>query len=193
MFNKGKRESEEQLKKLEETIKEYQDRLADAEETIKQKEKELENIKKYQISPEEIEQKRLAKKLARSQNRPNDHSKKAINVVALVEAQLDAHKRKAHREMLKSILSDLIMDSLVGYKKDDNWFNHLDQINTEALSSIVMDDELPVSIRRKALSSIKDETIKKELDEQYFNRKLSREEIEANVDEGWYGFVNGNG
>ena len=114
MFNKGKRESEEQLKKLEETIKEYQDRLADAEETIKQKEKELENIKKYQISPEEIEQKRLAKKLARSQNRPNDHSKKAINVV---EAQLDAHKRKAHREMLKSILSDLIMDSLVGYKK----------------------------------------------------------------------------
>ena len=90
MFNKGKRESEEQLKKLEETIKEYQNRLADAEETIKQKEKELENIKKYQISPEEIEQKRLAKNLARSQNRPNDQSKKAINVVALVEAQLDA-------------------------------------------------------------------------------------------------------
>ena len=35
-----------------------------------------------------------------------------------------------------------------------------------------------------------EETIKKELDEQYFNRKLSREEIEANADEGWYGFVN---
>ena len=55
---------------------------------------------------------------------------------------------------------------------------------------IAMDEELPIDIRKKALSNIKDETIKKELDEQYFNRKLSREEIEANADEGWYGFVN---
>lgn len=190
MFNKSNRESKEQLKKLEETIKEYQDRLADAEETIRQKEKELENIKKYQLSPEEIEEKRLAKKLARSQNRPNDQAKREINVSTLVDAQLDAHKRKEHREMLKTILSDLIMDPLVGYKKDESWFNHLDKVNDEALSFIAMDDELPMNIRKKALSSIKDETIKQELDEQYFNRKLSREEIEANADEGWYGFVN---
>lgn len=190
MFNKSNRESKEQLKKLEETIKEYQDRLADAEETIRQKEKELENIKKYQLSPEEIEEKRLAKKLARSQNRPNDQAKREINVSTLVDAQLDAHKRKEHREMLKAILSDLIMDPLVGYKKDESWFNHLDKVNDEALSFIAMDDELPMNIRKKALSSIKDETIKQELDEQYFNRKLSREEIEANADEGWYGFVN---
>ena len=190
MFNKSNRESKEQLKKLEETIKEYQDRLADAEETIRQKEKELENIKKYQLSTEEIEEKRLAKKLARSQNRPNDQAKKEINVSTLVDAQLDAHKRKEHREMLKMILSDLIMDPLVGYKKDESWFNHLDKVNDEALSFIAMDDELPMNIRKKALSSIKDETIKQELDEQYFNRKLSREEIEANADEGWYGFVN---
>ena len=190
MFNKGKRESEEQLRQLEETIKDYREKLTDAEETIKRKDKELENIRKDKLSPEEIEKKRQAKKMARSQNRPNMQSKRDINIFALVDAQLDAHKRKEHKGMLETILSDLIMDPLVGYKKDENWLNHLDLVNTEALSFIAMDEELPIDIRKKALSNIKDETIKKELDEQYFNRKLSREEIEANADEGWYGFVN---
>ena len=59
MFGQKKRDNEEQLKKLEATIQDYQEKLAKAEETIKQKEKALENIKSQQLSPEEIAEKRV--------------------------------------------------------------------------------------------------------------------------------------
>ena len=70
-------------------------------------------------------EKRLAKKRDKSNSRAGEHTKK-LDVLALVEAQLYADKKKEHRAMLESILSDLILDDLVGYKKDENWFNYLD-------------------------------------------------------------------
>ena len=96
MFGQKKHDNEEQLKKLEATIQDYQEKLAKAEETIKQKEKALEHIKRQQLSPEEIAEKRLAKKREKSKNRAVEQGKRDINVFALVDAQLDAHKKKEH-------------------------------------------------------------------------------------------------
>ena len=153
MFGQKKRDNEEQLKKLEATIQDYQEKLAKAEETIKQKEKALENIKSQQLSPEEIAEKRLAKKRNKSNNRTGEQGKRDINVFALVDAQLDAHKKKEHREMLESILSDLILDPLVGYKKDEKWFQYLDLINIETLSIIIRDSDLPIDLKKQIAAS----------------------------------------
>lgn len=152
MFGKDKKQSEEQLRKLEETVQEYQEKLAKAEETIKQKEKALENIKKQQLSPEEIAEKRMAKKRNKSSSRAGEHTKK-LDVLALVDAQLFAEKKRKHRAMLESILSDLILDDLVGYKKDENWFNYLDRINPETLSIIIRDNDLSDNQRRRIAES----------------------------------------
>ena len=54
MFGQKKHDNEEQLKKLEATIQDYQEKLAKAEETIKQKEIALETIKSHKLSPEAI-------------------------------------------------------------------------------------------------------------------------------------------
>lgn len=147
MFGKDKKLNDERLKQLEETVREYQEKLAKAEETIQQKEKALESIKKQNLSPEEIAEKRLAKKRDKSDNRA-EHTKK-LDILSLVDAQLYADRKKKHREMLESILSDLVLDDLVGYKKDENWFNYIDRINSEALSIIINDRDLSVDTKRR--------------------------------------------
>ena len=52
MFGQKKHDNEEQLRKLEATIQDYQEKLSKAEETIKQKENALEHIKRQQRSQE---------------------------------------------------------------------------------------------------------------------------------------------